>query len=71
MVTKTEIDQRVKERMDLVEKMIQSNQHISEPEEFAKVLGDAGKYWTAMSEGDKEYYEYSAWAFNNKKPWKA
>lgn len=70
MVTRVDIQERIKSKMDHLQKLMESNAHLSRNEYVLSVIDAAGKYFTAMSEEDKEYLQIARSVVEDKKEWK-
>ena len=63
------IENRVNSRPNTLEYMLKRNIHLNDEMLFEEVLNMVVKYWPAMNEADREFYEAARWAFDNKKVW--
>lgn len=50
-----EIETKINEKMDIVQRMMESQVHISDAEKVKSAIYNATVYWTVMSEEDKDY----------------
>lgn len=55
MVTRADIEQRIKGLMDHLQQLMESNAHLDRPEYVLDVCDSAGTYFTAMNEEDRDY----------------
>lgn len=70
MVTRADIQVRIKSKMDHLQQLMESNAHLSRNEYVLSVIEAVGKYFTAMSEEDKEYLQIARSVVEDKKEWK-
>jgi len=69
MVNKTDIDARIKTLMDHLQKLMEANAHLDRKEYVLDVCDSASKYFSAMTEEDKEYLQIARSAVEEGKEW--
>ena len=57
-------------RLDELEDMMNNNQHLTEPELVSEKADSIGKFWSVLSEEDKDYVDGVRWAIEEKVVWK-
>jgi hypothetical protein len=57
-------------RLDELEDMMNSNQHLTEPELVSEKADSIGKFWSVLSDEDKDYVDGVRWAIEEKVVWK-
>jgi hypothetical protein len=57
-------------RLDELEDMMNNNQHLSEPELVSEKADSIGKFWSVLSDEDKDYVDGVRWAIEEKVVWK-
>ena len=67
----TTIRQRIEERLNLLEPMLTSQRHISDPPEVLDALASVSKFYSVLSEEQREFVQAARWATDNKNLWNA
>ena len=67
----TTIRQRIEERMNLLESMLTSQRHISDPDAAFETIASVSKFYSVLSEEQREFVQAARWATDNKNLWKA
>jgi hypothetical protein len=57
-------------RLDELEDMMNNNQHLTEPELVSEKADSIGKFWSVLSDEDKDYVDGVRWAIEEKVIWK-
>jgi hypothetical protein len=57
-------------RLDELEDMMNNNQHLTEPELVSEKADSIGKFWSVLSDEDKDYVDGVRWAIEEKVVWK-
>ena len=70
VVTKSDIDQRITERMDVLQAMMESQQHLTDSTTVLTQIFSITKYWSEMSEEDQDFVECAKAALKEKWEWK-
>ncbi len=70
-MTTTSIRQRIEDRLNLVEQMLISRKHISDPAEVLDALASVSKFYSVLSEEQREFVQAARWATDNKNLWNA
>ena len=66
----TTIRQRIEERLNLLESMLTSQQHVSDPPEVLDALASVFKFYSVLSEEQREFVHAARWAIEEQKEWK-
>ena len=61
---------KINKRLDELEDMMNNNEHLSDPELVSEKADSIGKFWSALSEEDKDYIDGVRWAIEEKVVWK-
>lgn len=69
MVTKTDIDNRIKTKMDHLQQLMESNAHLDRKDYVLDVIYSAEKYFTAMNEEDRDYLQIARSAVEEDITW--
>lgn len=69
MVTRVDIEERIKTKMDHLQQLMESNAHLDRQEYVLDVIYSAEKYFTAMNDEDKEYLQISRSAVEDGIKW--
>ncbi len=66
----TTIRQRIEERLNLLESMLSSQMHVSDPSEVLDALASVSKFYSVLSEEQREFVHAARWAIEEQKEWK-
>ena len=69
MTTKDQINQQIKIRMDVLEEILQTNQHLIDQHFAGHVLDACFTLYSAMEEDDKDFLDHASFAIEHKKQW--
>ena len=61
---------KIKERMDKLQKWIESNYHLDNPDEVYELTTSVSKFWSVLSEEDRDYIQAAQHAIEDKLEWK-
>jgi hypothetical protein len=61
---------KIKERMDKLQKWMESNYHIDHPNEVYELTTSVSKFWSVLSEEDRDYIQAAQHAIEDKTEWK-
>lgn len=61
---------RISNKMDHLQTLMESNAHIDRPEYVGDVIDWISKFWTALSDEDKDYIHCSKHALEEQLEWK-
>ena len=68
-MTTTSIRQRIEDRLNLVEQMLISQKHLSDPAEVLDALATVSKFYSVLSEEQREFIQAARWAVEERKDW--
>ncbi len=60
---------KINERMDQLQAMMESNQHLSNPVAVEDHIQTVTKFWSVLDEGDQDYIECARYAIEEKRAW--
>ena len=60
---------KIKERMDQLQKLMESNYHIDNPKEAHELTTSVSKFWSVLSEEDRDYIQAAQHAIEDKIKW--
>ena len=60
---------KIKERMDKLQEWMESNYHLEHPEEVEEHIQSVSKFWSALSEEDRDYIQGARFAIESKMEW--
>lgn len=60
----------ISNKMDHLQQLMESNAHLDRPEYVEDVISWVTKYWTILSEEDKDYIEGARYAIEERMEWK-
>ena len=63
------INVRIVERLDLLQKMLENNDHINNQSDTLELIASISKFWSILSEEDRDYIQAASQAVNEKIPW--
>ena len=61
--------EKIKQRMDQLQDWMESNYHLEHPEEVEEHIQTVSKFWSALSEEDKDYIHGAEYALEGKHRW--
>jgi hypothetical protein len=64
------IRERIHERMDQLQAMMESNQHLTDPSGVEDHIQTITKFWSALCEEDQDYIEFARYAIEEQREWK-
>jgi hypothetical protein len=64
-----EIHDKIEQRLDALESVLKQQRHISEPDEVLEIITSITKFWTALSDEDRDYVNAARYALEDKLPW--
>ncbi len=64
------ISVKIKERMDQLQKWMESNHHIDNPDQVYELTMHVSKFWSALTEEDRDYIQAAQHAIEDKTVWK-
>ena len=66
----TTIRQRIEDRLNLIEQMLILQQHLSDSAEVLDALASVSKFYSVLSEEQREFVHAARWAIEEQKEWK-
>jgi len=60
---------KINERMDTLQSWMESNYHLESPETVAAHILSVSKFWSALSEEDRDYLHACRYAIEEERPW--
>lgn len=63
------IRQKIEQRLDALEAALKQQEHISEPDKVLEIIASITKFWTALSDEDRDYVNAARYALEEKLPW--
>mgnify|MGYP001292302627 CR=1 FL=1 len=60
---------KIKERMDQLQSWMESNYHIKNPNEVYELSRSVSKFWSVLSEEDRDYIQAAQYAIEDKITW--
>jgi hypothetical protein len=64
------IRQKIEDRLDHLEAMLTSQKHISDPPEVLDALASVFKFYSVLSEEQREFVQAARWAVEEQREWK-
>ena len=66
----TGIKEKINNRMDMLQHMMETQVHLTEGAKVIDQLASITKFWSALSEEDRDYIECARYALEQKTEWK-
>jgi hypothetical protein len=63
------INVKIEERLDLLQKMLENNDHINNQSDTLDLIASISKFWSILSEEDRDYIQAASQAVNEKIHW--
>lgn len=65
----SELRTTINKRMDILQTWMEGNYHLKRPEAVLEHISTISKFWSALSEEDREYIECARYAIEEKTEW--
>ena len=65
----SELRNTINKRMDILQEWMESNYHLSRPEVVLEHIQTISKFWSVLSEEDREYIQCAQHAIEEKMEW--
>ena len=65
----SELRNTINKRMDILQEWLESNYHLSRPEVVSEHIQTVSKFWSVLSEEDREYIQCAQHAIEEKMEW--
>ena len=66
----TTIRQRIEDRLNLLESMLTSQRHISDPDFAFETIATVSKFYSVLTEEQRDFINAARWAIEEQKEWK-
>lgn len=66
----SELRKKIELRLDEIEDLMNSNSHLANPEELDEKVSNVSKFWSVLSEEDRDFIQGVRWAVEEKVKWK-
>ena len=63
------VKDKINSRMDQLQEWMESNYHLEHPQEVEDHIQTVSKFWSALSEEDRDYIHGARYAIENKMAW--
>ena len=64
------LNEKIKSRLDEIEDLMNGNQHLADPDGIEEKVSNVSKFWSALSEEDRDFIDGVRWAIEEKVKWK-
>jgi len=64
------LEQRIKNRMDALQHWMESNYHLKNPQAVSELADSVSKFWSVLSEEDRDYISGARYAIECNLEWK-
>ena len=68
-VVKSMIMDRIESRMDILQAMMENQDHIEDPDKVVAQIQTITPYWSVLSDEDKDYIDCARWSIERKSEW--
>ena len=65
----SELRNTINKRMDILQTWMEENYHLTRPEVVLEHIETVSKFWSALSEEDREYIQCARYAIEEKMEW--
>ena len=69
MAINMSIQQVINNRMNIVQHWMEGNYHLRHPDEVRDMIAQVSKFWSVLSEEDKDYIEGARYAIDEQIEW--
>ena len=66
----SDLKNKINERMDVLQTMMESNQHIKDSNSVSSQIDSVSKFWSVLSEEDRDYIHGARHALEEQLEWK-
>lgn len=70
MTGTNDLKELINRRMDYLQHMMESNMHLKAAENVMIQINSVSKFWSVLSEEDRDYIQAAQYAVEEKKEWK-
>ena len=63
------VKDKINSRMDQLQEWMESNYHLEHPQEVEDHIQTVSKFWSALSDEDRDYIHGARYAIENKMAW--
>jgi len=63
------VKDKIKDRMDQLQDWMEDNYHLEKPDEVVEHIHSVSKFWSVLSEEDKDYIHGAQYAIEEKMAW--
>jgi len=64
------VQKKINERMDILQNWMENNYHLKRPEVVKEHIESVSKFWSVLSEEDRDYIQGCQYAIEEKYEWK-
>lgn len=68
-VVKSMIFDRIEERLNVLQVMLESQEHLTDPDRVEAQIRSVSLYWSILSDDDKDYIDCARWAIEKQSEW--
>ena len=65
------LKQKINLRLDTLQNLMESNYHLQDPTKVYELILNISKFWSILSEEDREYVQGAQYAIEDKMIWKS
>ena len=65
----TELREKINQRMDILQNWMEKNYHLKRPEVVSEHIVSVSKFWSVLSEEDRDYIQCSQHAIKEQTEW--
>lgn len=67
---KINLREKITQRMDDLQAMMENNEHLSNPEKVELQISSVSKFWSALDDEDRDYIHGAKYALEEKIEWR-
>ncbi len=65
----SELKEKINQRMDILQNWMEKNYHLKRPEVVSSHIESVSKFWSVLSEEDRDYIQCSQHAIEEQSEW--
>lgn len=62
--------EKITQRMDDLQRMMENNEHLSNPDKVEIQISSVSKFWSALDDEDRDYIHGAKYALEEKMEWR-
>ena len=66
----TVLEKKIEARLDALEESLQRQDHLADPVTALELIGSISKFYSVLTEEQKDFIQCARWAISEKKEWR-